>query len=156
MARQTQIKKNNPFSKRDFLHCFIGSTIKRGGKQKSIKFFNSLCFSIFRSYGVNGLNFLMTILDSARPKIFLTSKKIAGIVHKIPTPITVQKSYSVAIHWVVTAASKRKVSGGFGNALFIEINDLYKNPNNTIIKKRDEFHKLAYLNKPFLRYYKFL
>lgn len=155
MALQNQKKNPNIFSDRDLINCFIGSIIKRGNKQKSIKFFSYLRYSITRTYGVDGLKFLKVLLDGARPKIFLTSKKIAGIVHKIPTPITVRKSYSMAIHWLLVSAAKRAISGGFDQALFAEVNDLYKNPNNSVVKKRDEFHKLAYLNKPFLRYYKF-
>lgn len=157
MVRQSQIKRADVFSNRDLINCFIGSITKRGNKQKSIRFFNYLRYAIARTYEVDGLRFLKVLLDNARPKIFLSSKKIAGVVHKIPTPITVRKSYSMVIHWLILSASKRTSSGGgFGQALFVEINDLYRNPNSILVKKRDEFHKLAYLNKPFLRYYKFL
>lgn len=155
MVPQNQIKKLDTFSNRDLKNCFIGSIIKRGNKQKSIRFFSYLCYAIVRTYRVDGLQFLKVLLDAARPKVFLSSKKIAGVVHKIPTPISVRKSYSMVIHWLVLSASKRVSTGGFDQALFAEINDLYRNPNSSIIKKRDEFHKLAYLNKPFLRYYKF-
>jgi ribosomal protein S7 len=155
MVLQSQTKKTDIFSNRDLINCFIGSITKRGNKQKSIRFFNYLQYAIVRTYGVDGLKFLKILLDNTRPKIFLSSKKIAGIVHKIPTPISVRKSYSMVIHWLVLSASKRVSTGGFEQALFAEINDLYRNPNSSLIKKRDEFHKLAYLNKPFLRYYKF-
>lgn len=77
------------------------------------------------------------------------------MVHKIPTPISVIKSYSIVIHWIISSAKKRKGTNIFGQALFEEVNDMYKNANNQTLKKRDEFHKLAYINKPFLRYYKF-
>jgi len=156
MVHLSQIKRTDVFSKRDLMACFIGSITKRGKKQKSARFFNYLCYAIARTYGVDGVRFLQILLDNTRPKIFLSSKKIAGIVHKIPTPISVRKSYSMAIHWLIVSASKRVAAGGFEQALLGEINDLYKNPNSSVIKKRDEFHKLAYLNKPFLRYYKFL
>ena len=156
MVLQKQIKKPNNFSDRDLMRCIIGSMIKRGNKQKSLRFFDYLIYSIRLTYGVDGLKFLKVLLENVRPKVFLSSKKIAGIVHKIPTPISSRKSYSMAVHWFIFAATKRSASIGFARALFEEVNDLYKNPNNATLKKRDEFHKLAYINKPFLRYYKFL
>lgn len=156
MVRQIQLKKSNNFSNRDLMRCLIGSVTKRGNKQKSVQFIDKLLYSLNRTYGVDGLKFLKVLLENVRPKVFLSSKKIAGIVHKIPTPISMRKSYSIAVHWLIVATLRRTTMGGFGKALFEEVNDLYKNPNNSVLKKRDEFHKLAYLNKPFLRYYKFL
>lgn len=154
MVHQNRIKKSDNFSNRDLILCLIGSVTKRGNRQKSVRFFDYLFYSLSRTYGVDGLKFLRVLLENVRPKIFLSSKKIAGIVHKIPTPISMRKSYSMAVHWIIAAASKRTTPGGFDQALFEEVNDLYRNPSNSVLKKRDEFHKLAYLNKPFLRYYK--
>jgi len=161
MEPQVQIKKSNSksftgrFTNRDIANCFVGSIVKRGNRQKAINFFSYLLYSIRRAHSVDSFRFLRGVLEGARPKIFLSSKKIAGVVHKIPTPITVRKSYSIIIHWIVLSAKKRTESHKFGQALFDEINDIYRNPTNQTLRKRDEFHKLAYINKPFLRYYKF-
>lgn len=164
MVHQNQVKsssKPSRFSKdllsdRFIVTCFVGSMIKRGNKLKALRFFYFLLYSVQRAHGVDSLRFIRLLLETVRPKVFLSSKKIAGVVHKIPTPITVRKSYSIAIHWILASASKRNSSKNFFYNLFDELNDIYKNPSNSTLKKRDEFHRMAYINKPFLRFYKFL
>jgi len=95
--------------------------------------------------------FFNTLLERIRPRVQLTPKKIAGITYKIPTPISYRKSVTTAIHWVVNSAAKRK-GKPFHRLLFDEVEEIYRNPVSSVFKKRDEVHRTAYLNKPFLRY----
>lgn len=144
-----------PFSRRDFVVKFTGNLIKCGKKRKAFLFFNKLLYQVRRAYKVDPIQLFLLVFEAARPKVFLSSKRVAGIIYKIPVPISVDRSFSTVIRWFIAAAGKRR-SHNFAKSIFDEFNDLYKNSSNTIIKKRDEFHKMAYVNKPFLRYYKIL
>lgn len=156
MAHPNRRKKtDHTFSRQQLASFFIGSIIKKGQKQKARSFFSKVISNVRKIYRVDGIKFIHILLESARPKVFLTSKKIAGVIYKIPTPISRAKSYAIVIRWITAFARKRK-STSFSNSLFEELSDIYKNPSNNVLKRRDEFHKLAYINKPFLRYYKFL
>jgi len=64
------------------------------------------------------------------------------------------RSYSIAIKWFLSSASKRSGSQ-FNQLILFELLDIYTNPSNATLRKRDEYHKLAKINRPYLRYNKF-
>lgn len=135
---------------------FIGSITKRGNKTKAVSIFDTFLLNLKIRFGVSPLDFLTTVFDVARPKVFLVTKKIAGLSHKIPAPVTKVKSYTTVIKWFLSASRKRKSAGNIPTAIYEEFIDIYTNSANQVLKKRDEYHRLARLNKPFLRYHKFL
>jgi ribosomal protein S7 len=134
---------------------FVGSITKKGKKTKSIKIFNSFLYSIKVTFDAKPLDILDAIIGTVRPKVFLISKKISGSTVRIPSPISIQRSYSIAVKWFLTSANKRSGSS-FHKLLLSELIDIYTNPSNLTLKKRDEYHKLAKLNRTYLRYNKFL
>lgn len=134
---------------------FVGSITRSGKKSKSKRIYFFTVASIKKLYGLEGVQFLNIVIESVRPKIFLTSKKVAGVVYKIPAPISRRKSQSMAVKWILQSASRRSKGKDFQVSLVDELNDIFSNSNNLTLKKRDEFHRTAFLNKPFLRYYRF-
>ena len=133
---------------------FIGSITKAGKKSKATKIFNAFLYDISTKFNIPPVEFLDNLLDTIRPKVFLISKKVSGSTVRIPTPITLNKSYSIGIKWFLASVSKRAGSP-FNQLMFFELLDIYSNPSNQTLKKRDEYHKLAKLNRPFLKYAKF-
>jgi small subunit ribosomal protein S7 len=144
-----------PNSKFYLVKSFVGSITKNGKKTKSIRIFNHFLFNIRLKFEGNPLDILDFIIDSVRPKVFLLPKKIAGSTVRIPAPITVNRSYSMAVKWFLNSSKKRS-GESFDRLIMDELLDIYINPMNTTLKKRDEYHKLAKLNRPYLRYNKFL
>lgn len=141
-------------SRQSLVSLFIGSITKSGKKSKAVKMFSFFLSDIEYVYNVNSLEFLEKVLNVVRPKTFLVSKKISGNTVRIPTPITLKRSYSIAVRWFLASVSKR--SGETFNELMMqELNDIYSNPNNATLRKRDEYHKLAKINRSFLRFNKF-
>ena len=136
------------------VRSFIGSMTKSGKKSKATKIFNAFLYDINVKFNLPPVEFLDNLLDIVRPKVFLISKKVSGSTVRIPTPITLNKSYSIGIKWFLSSVSKRSGSP-FSQLMFFELLDIYSNPANQTLKKRDEYHKLAKLNRPFLKYAKF-
>jgi ribosomal protein S7 len=143
------------FLQKHLVKAFIGSITKAGKKTKAFRIFNLFLFDISLRFEISPIEFLDQIIENIRPKVFLISKKISGSTVKIPTPIPVTRSYSIAIKWFLSSAAKRSGSP-FNQLLFFELLDIYTNPANTTVRKRDEYHKLAKLNRPYLRYNRFL
>lgn len=141
-------------SKKFLVKTFIGSITKCGKKTKAIKLFTLFLYDIKLKFNVYPLDLLELVIDTIRPKVFLISKKISGSTVRIPTPIPLHRSYSIATKWFLSSVEKRK-GGPFNQLIFAELLDIYANPVNSTLKKRDEYHKLAKLNRPFLRYNKF-
>lgn len=137
------------------VRAFIGSITRSGKKSKAMRFFNLFLFDIVTRFECNPVDFLESIIETVRPKVFLTSKKISGSTVRIPTPINISRSYSIAIKWFLASSLKKKGSP-VNQLIFFELLDIYTNPMNQTLRKRDEYHKLAKLNRPFLRYIKVL
>jgi small subunit ribosomal protein S7 len=135
------------------VRAFIGSMTKSGKKTKATRLFNAFLYDIGIKFNTPPVDFLDNLIETIRPKVFLISKKISGSTVRIPTPITLGKSYSIGIKWFLSSVSKRHGSP-FNQLMFFELLDIYANPANQTLKKRDEYHKLAKLNRPFLKYAK--
>jgi ribosomal protein S7 len=148
----TKIQTSSP--KKFLVKAFVGSMTKNGKRTKAIKLFTLFLYDIKLKFNVYPLDLLELVVENVRPKVFLISKKISGSTVRIPTPIPLHRSYSIAIKWFLSSVSKRR-GGTFSQLMFAELLDIYANPMNSTLKKRDEYHKLAKLNRPFLRYNKF-
>ena len=142
-------------SKQVICKLFIGSINRNGKRTKS---FNNFFFSLLvlnRVYEINDpINFLINIVDKVRPRINFVSKKVAGIVYKLPKFISISKSRSIAIRWIITSAINRNSYEKFPQKLAKELLDINKGISTSATKKRIEYHTLARSNRPFLRYLK--
>jgi ribosomal protein S7 len=133
---------------------FVGSLVKRGNRTRALRFFENFLSDIEFAYQVDPLILLESVIEDIRPKIFLIPKKIAGSTIRIPGPISTKRSLSIAVRWFLSSVSKR--SGEPFNQLIVhEFIDLYNNAFNGVRAKRDEYHKLALVNRPFLRFNRF-
>jgi small subunit ribosomal protein S7 len=146
--------QSSQLAKRYISRVFVGSLTKNGNKTRAINLFNQFLLDIQYKFKTNPIDFLDGVIGAIRPKVFLISKKISGSTVKIPTPITVKRSYSIAIKWLLSSALKRR-GAKLSQQLFSELLDICANSTNGTIRKRDEYHKLAKINRTFLRYNKF-
>lgn len=142
-------------SKQLICKLFIGSINRKG---KRVKSFNNFFFTLLllnRVYEVTDpINFLISMVDKVRPRINFVSKKVAGIVYRLPRFISIQKSRSISVRWIIMSAVNRNSYEKFPQKLAKELLDINKGISTSAIKKRIEYHTLARSNRPFLRYLK--
>ena len=94
---------------------------------------------------------LVKAVIKAAPNISLQSKRVGGVIYRLPRLIrNKSRSYSIGIRWIVKNARLRKEKG-FEVRLANEIYDTYRGRGSTIRKKL-EMHRIAALNRPFIRY----
>jgi small subunit ribosomal protein S7 len=144
---------NDRINHKYLVKTFIGSMTKSGKRTKATRIFNNFLYDIGIKFNTPPVEFLDNLIETIRPKVFLISKKISGSTVRIPTPINLTKSYSIGVKWFLASVAKRSGSP-FNQLMFFELLDIYSNPANQTLKKRDEYHKLAKLNRPFLRHAK--
>jgi ribosomal protein S7 len=157
MAHQV-VKKNHLRGRYDRFYpylLFIGIFTFRGQRGRGLRIVDSLFRHVRKSYNVEPLVFFRFFFEKFRPKVFMYPKRIAGITYKIPTPVTYRKSVSLLLHWWIHLARKNRGGQAFFPAFLREMDNAYKLPTSNLSKKRDEVHKLAHFNRPFLRYLKF-
>jgi len=88
-------------------------------------------------------------LTYASPSVSLRSKRKAGIVYKLPAPISPKSSRSYALRWLRSSVRIRK-ERGFAQRLLSEFRDLRSKRGETF-RRRQATHQTALLNRGFLR-----
>jgi ribosomal protein S7 len=132
-----------------------GLLTRHGGRKHGAQLAARTFLHIRKQYRVHPILFLQAFFEKFRPKVFLYGKKIAGVTHKIPVPVSYRKSVSILLHWWLHLARKNQRGRPFLHAFIAELDAAYRLPTSPLAKKRDEVHRLAHLNRPFLRYLRF-
>jgi len=95
----------------------------------------------------NPIELVLGALENIRPKIEVKSRRVGGATYQVPIEVPFERQQSLAFRWVVNAASSRKGTP-IADALANELIDAYNN-TGSVVKKRDETHKMAQANRAF-------
>ena len=93
------------------------------------------------------VDLLMGALENARPKLEVKSRRVGGATYQVPVEISFERQESLALRWIVTAATSRKGTP-MREALATEIIDAYNN-TGSVVKKKEDTHKMAQANRAF-------
>ncbi len=93
------------------------------------------------------MELLLGALENCRPKLEVKSRRVGGATYQVPVEISHERQTSMAFRWLVGAANSRKGSPMM-ESLASEIIDAYNN-TGTVVKKREETHKMAQANRAF-------
>ena len=95
----------------------------------------------------NPVELVLGALENIRPKIEVKSRRVGGATYKVPIEVPYERQQSLAFRWVVKAASARK-GQTMADSLASELIDAYNN-TGSVVKKREETHKMAQANRAF-------
>jgi len=95
----------------------------------------------------NPIDLVLGALENIRPKIEVKSRRVGGATYQVPIEVPFERQQSLAFRWVVKAASARKGSP-MADSLASELIDAYNN-TGSVVKKREETHKMAQANRAF-------
>ncbi len=93
------------------------------------------------------IELLLGALENCRPKLEVKSRRVGGATYQVPVEIAHDRQTSMAFRWLVSAAAARK-GVPMMEALASEVIDAYNN-TGTVVKKREETHKMAQANRAF-------
>jgi len=93
------------------------------------------------------VDLLMGALENARPKLEVKSRRVGGATYQVPVEISFERQESLALRWIVSAATARKGTP-MREALAAEIIDAYNN-TGSVVKKKEDTHKMAQANRAF-------
>ncbi len=96
------------------------------------------------------VNLLLGALENARPRLEVKSRRVGGATYQVPIEISFERQESLALRWLVAAASSRK-GIPLKDALAAEIVDAYNN-TGTVVKKKEDTHKMAQANRAFAHF----
>jgi len=89
-------------------------------------------------------------LDNVKPAVEVRSRRVGGATYQVPVEISFERQESLALRWIVAAASARK-GVPLKDALAAEIVDAYNN-TGTVVKKKEDTHKMAQANRAFAHF----
>jgi len=95
----------------------------------------------------NPVDLVLGALENIRPKIEVKSRRVGGATYQVPIEVPFERQQSLAFRWVVKAASSRK-GCSMAESLANELIDAYNN-TGSVVKKREETHKMAQANRAF-------
>ncbi|MFH1798023.1 MAG: 30S ribosomal protein S7 [Candidatus Omnitrophota bacterium] len=100
--------------------------------------------------GKNPQEIFIQAIDNARPLLEVKSRRIGGATYQVPIEVKLERGQFIAMKWVRDFARGQK-----GKAMQIklaeEILNAYKK-EGSVIKKREDTHRMAEANKAFAHY----
>ncbi|MDD2764006.1 MAG: 30S ribosomal protein S7 [Opitutaceae bacterium] len=93
------------------------------------------------------VDLLIGALENARPRLEVKSRRVGGATYQVPVEISYERQESLALRWIVAAATERKGTP-MPEALAAELVDAYNN-TGTVVKKKEDTHKMAQANRAF-------
>jgi small subunit ribosomal protein S7 len=87
-------------------------------------------------------------LDNIKPKIELRSRRVGGANYQVPVPVTDKRQSSLAMRWILKAATDSRAGKDYSTSLFNQLMSAYNKEGNAY-KKKEEVHKMAEANKAF-------
>ena len=93
------------------------------------------------------VDLLLGALENARPRLEVKSRRVGGATYQVPVEISFERQESLALRWIVNAATGRKGTP-MREAIAAEIIDAYNN-TGSVVKKKEEMHKMAQANRAF-------
>jgi small subunit ribosomal protein S7 len=93
------------------------------------------------------VDLLIGAFENARPRLEVKSRRVGGATYQVPVEISYERQESLALRWIVTAATSRR-GITMRDALANEIIDAYNNTGG-VVKKKEDTHKMAQANRAF-------
>jgi small subunit ribosomal protein S7 len=96
------------------------------------------------------LKIFYAALENARPKMAVKPRRIGGATYQVPLEVPKERGISIALRWIREFALKKK-GKPMEEKLAEEIIAAYKQ-EGSVIKKREDTHKMAESNRAFAHF----
>ena len=93
---------------------------------------------------------LSAAIDNMKPQLEVKTRRVGGTTYPVPVPIAENRQLSLALRWTTQFAGARR-GMGMPAAVAAEIVDAFQG-QGSVIKKRDDVHKMAAANKAYAHY----
>ena len=99
------------------------------------------------------LHVISRALENITPSLEVRKVRVAGSTYIVPAVLTKKKQETLALKWLIESAKKRQKNSkfDFSTCLADEVLDAAKKMGQAR-QKRDELHRLAQMNRAYIRY----
>jgi len=154
MSRHITPKKRSytadPNYKSILVNIIVNRLIRHGKKRISYRILYSVLEQIHVKTQREPLAVLEYAIFTITPTVRLKSRRVGGTTYHVPMYVSPFLGTTIAIRWILSAASTRP-GRGISNRLTAEILDILSG-NGGSVRKREETQRIAESNKAFTRY----
>ena len=147
---QKRVVKPDPRFDSEIVGQFINIIMVDGKKSTAQKIIYDALDLVAEKANEEPLKVFFTALENARPRMAVKPRRIGGATYQIPLEVPKDKGITMALRWVKDFAQKKK-----GKPMKIKLADelmfAFKR-EGSVIKKRDDTHKMAEANKAFAHF----
>jgi len=138
---------------KNILSYLIGKLSYKGKRKKMInkilQVFNQL--KIESNNKKKPLELLMECVIKVVPFLRLRSKRVGGVIYKLPIPLKMKQEFSKGLRWLINNNKQKK-------KVLVQslVNDILLSRQNLgeVIKYKENDYKVAIVNRPFIKYLK--
>ncbi|MGC8867483.1 MAG: 30S ribosomal protein S7 [Elusimicrobiales bacterium] len=130
---------------------FINKINYRGKKSLAEKIVYSAFDYIKEKTGKEPLEVFTQAVENAKPLLEVRPRRVGGATYQVPVEVPPIRGTTLAMRWLIEVARENRGSREFYISLGDEIISAYKK-EGAVIKKRDDFHKMAEANRAFAHY----
>ncbi|QHS10984.1 30S ribosomal protein S7 [Sinimarinibacterium sp. NLF-5-8] len=148
--RKPEIRKvlPDPKFKSELVSKFVNMLMQDGKKSVAEKIVYGALDQVTAKKGVEApAEFLQEAFDHVAPIVEVKSRRVGGATYQVPVEVRASRRTTLAMRWVIDAASKRG-EHGMQDRLAGELLDASEN-RGAAVKKREDTHKMAEANKAF-------
>ena len=96
------------------------------------------------------IEIISAAIENMKPQVEVKTRRVGGTTYPVPVQINPVRQLSLALRWMTTFAGGRH-GVGMAAAVAAEIIDAFQG-QGSVIKKRDDVHKMAQANRAFAHY----
>ena len=130
---------------------FINSIMRKGKKSVAEGIFEECLTIIEKKTGnKNPLEVLKKAVENAKPVLEVKPRRVGGATYQVPVEVGPDRRVNLAVKWIIAFSRMRK-GKAMGERLALEVLDAFNN-TGSVIKKKEDTHKMAEANKAFAHY----
>jgi small subunit ribosomal protein S7 len=154
MARRRRADKRQPHADTRYnsvvLSKFINQVMRRGKKSTAENIVYGALDELKEKTGEDPLHVFEKALGNMKPRVEVKSRRVGGATYQVPVEVSSSRQESLAMRWLVQASLGKK-GVRMRQALATELLDAYNN-QGSVIKKREDTHRMAQANRAFAHY----
>jgi small subunit ribosomal protein S7 len=129
---------------------FINTVMQDGKKSVAQRIMYNALATIEKKSGEKGIEVFDKAIENVKPLMEVKSRRVGGSTYQVPMEVRPVRQQSLAIRWIVDAASKRN-ERTMEARLAGELMDA-ATEKGSAFKKKEDTYKMAEANKAFAHY----
>jgi small subunit ribosomal protein S7 len=129
---------------------FINTVMQDGKKSVAQRIMYNALATVEKKSGEKGIEVFDKAIENVRPLMEVKSRRVGGSTYQVPMEVRPVRQQSLAIRWIVDAASKRN-ERTMEARLAGELMDA-ATEKGSAFKKKEDTYKMAEANKAFAHY----